>query len=144
MLGLLCSLSIISCQDSQTIVTPEAPVYLQLQLQRDKYRSLLSPSTMLRLTSPEHSHERLGYGGLILVHGLEWGAYYAFDLSCPYENRPDVRIIIDGLRVMCPSCKSEYDILGGSGAVLVGVSRSPLKRYSCRYNEQTKVLSVSN
>ena len=58
--------------------------------------------------------EQTGYGGIMLV-GDPLGEYLAFDLACPVEVKPDIRVVYDtstdkaGI-VRCPKCGSTYDI----------------------------------
>ena len=58
-----------------------------------------------------------GYGGVLLVGELYSGMPIAYDLSCPYEARPDIRINVDNDAhdAICPVCGSTYDIFGGQG-----------------------------
>lgn len=52
-----------------------------------------------------------GFGGVLLVCDFS-GGYVAYDLSCPVECSPDVRIGVDAdLNIgVCPKCGSTYDI----------------------------------
>lgn len=85
-----------------------------------------------------------GYGGVLLISGvnpytLEAGVPLAYDLSCPVECKPDVRISMqsDGLMpvAVCPGCGSHYDVveLGGSPTSGPALSRKlGMRRYECR------------
>lgn len=59
-----------------------------------------------------------GYGGVLLVCDYN-GEYRAYDLSCPVEVRPDIRIraIVNSgePRGECPVCGSTYDIFRFGG-----------------------------
>lgn len=57
-----------------------------------------------------------GYGGVLLV-GDVYGNPLAYDLSCPYEAKPDIRINVDrdANDAVCPVCGSTYDIFEGQG-----------------------------
>ena len=57
-----------------------------------------------------------GYGGVLLVGDL-YGNPVAYDLSCPVECSPDVRIVVDYDHndAYCPVCGSSYDIFSGLG-----------------------------
>jgi hypothetical protein len=60
----------------------------------------------------------IGWGGLLLLQSYE-GAYYAFDLACPYcYKNPTghvVRLTVaDGFTATCPTCASAF------GAVFYG------------------------
>ena len=64
-----------------------------------------------------------GYGGVLLVGDL-YGNPVAYDLSCPYEVKPDIRIEVDDEShdAYCPVCGSTYDIYGGQGRPTSGPS----------------------
>lgn len=143
-LGITLILSIVSCRKASELKTPIYPVSLSMDLQLSEYRELLNPATIVRVVSPRSTFDRLGYGGLAVVHSLELERYYAFDLSCPYENTPNVRLVLRDLGMYCPECKTSYDVLGGSGAVLGGVGHVPLRRYKVSYDPLIKRLIITN
>ena len=64
-----------------------------------------------------------GYGGVLLVGDL-YGNPLAYDLACPYEAKPDIRIVVDESEhdAACPACGSTYDIFGGNGRPTSGPS----------------------
>lgn len=82
-----------------------------------------------------------GYGGVLLIMGMDpYSAGdvvpLAYDLSCPVECLPTVRVAVDpaSLEAVCPSCHSHYDVTlaGGapvSGPALTGVTKYALQRY---------------
>lgn len=57
-----------------------------------------------------------GYGGILLVCDY-FNNPLAYDLSCPFEAKPDIRIKVDTehLDAVCPVCGSTYDIFEGYG-----------------------------
>lgn len=85
-----------------------------------------------------------GYGGVLLISGLnpytlEAGVPMAYDLACPVECSPDIRVKMqfDGAlpEAVCPVCGSHYDVveLGGSPTSGPALSRKlGLRRYECR------------
>lgn len=85
-----------------------------------------------------------GYGGVLLISGvnpytLEAGVPLAYDLSCPVERKPDIRISIqsDGQIPVgvCPKCGSTYDLTERGGSPVSGIAKSEnvgLSRYECR------------
>lgn len=85
-----------------------------------------------------------GYGGVLLISGvnpftLEAGVPLAYDLSCPVERKPEIRISIqsDGLVpvAVCPKCGSHYDVVERGGSPISGVAVGEnvgLRRYDCR------------
>lgn len=141
--GFLLSIIGSSCGKGTEPSTPVFPVSLSIQLDEQAYRPLLEPASILIKTSPSRASERLGYGGLVLVHSLTQGTYYAYDASCPYENRSDIHLqASEALELHCPSCGSRFEALGGTGVALAGPSRSPLRKY--RAQLAGKRLSISN
>ncbi len=85
-----------------------------------------------------------GYGGVLLIGGMDPftatpNIPLAYDLSCPVECQPNIRVIIDdtNLEAVCPVCGSHYDVVmaGGSptsGPALTGKHKYALRRYTCR------------
>ena len=71
-----------------------------------------------------------GTGGLLLVHGYESTAFYAFDLACPYcyataatasAKLHRLDIASDGMTAVCPDCDSRFgSIFWGSPAPTAG------------------------
>ena len=57
-----------------------------------------------------------GYGGILLVGDL-YGNPVAYDLACPVECSPEVRIVVDYDHndAYCPVCGSSYDVFSGLG-----------------------------
>lgn len=84
-----------------------------------------------------------GFGGVLLVSGvnpftLEAGSPMAYDLACPVECKPQIRVRIqsDGSipTAVCPQCGSAYDITERGGAPKSGPALSEkvgLQRYEC-------------
>lgn len=84
--------------------------------------------------------EATGYGGVLLISGQN--AFtgdvgpLAYDLSCPVERLPDVRVYVDNnsLLAVCPECGSHYDVTEANGAPTEGPALSmhyALTRYEC-------------
>lgn len=84
-----------------------------------------------------------GYGGVLLIMGMDpFGAGamipLAYDLSCPVECQPNIRVAIDEntLEAVCPVCNSHYDVTVAGGAptagpALTGDVKYGLQRYRC-------------
>ncbi len=98
-------------------------------------------------SQPEGFHysadSRTGYGGVLLIGGMDpysaqTSAVLAYDLSCPVERQPDVRVYIDEdtYQAVCPECGSHYDVTMAGGAPVSGPAAAKktnygLKRYQC-------------
>lgn len=62
-----------------------------------------------------------GYGGVLLCCDIH-GNPTAYDLACPVEVDPYVRIYVDpeALIAVCPKCHSTYDVFSNGGIPLSG------------------------
>ena len=84
-----------------------------------------------------------GFGGVLLVSGfnpftLEASVPMAYDLACPVERKPDVRVRMVAGELLpyavCPECGSKYDVVERAGAPVSGPALSHhfgLARYDC-------------
>lgn len=80
-----------------------------------------------------------GYGGVLLICGQGYSGDVlplAYDLSCPVERLPDVRVFIDNnsLDAVCPDCGSHYNVVEANGAPVSGPAEAmhyALTPYSC-------------
>lgn len=80
-----------------------------------------------------------GFGGVLLIEGLDpynnLGAYpLAYDLSCPVERQPDIRVYIDSENyvAVCPQCGSIYDVTMAAGAPLSGEAATGKYKYALK------------
>lgn len=108
------------------------------------YRTFIKP---LRVPSnfPYTEKTYTGYGGVLLVCGVnqftnEAGVPLAYDLACPVEVKPDVRVKMEaeGLTAVavCPQCGSKFDVIEGSGGPIKDSGpafseKLGLRRYEC-------------
>lgn len=62
-----------------------------------------------------------GYGGVLLCGDI-YGNAIAYDLACPYEAKPTIRVEVDNEahNAYCPVCHSTYDIFAGDGRATSG------------------------
>lgn len=82
-----------------------------------------------------------GFGGVLLISGLDPASGLAdmplaYDLACPVECTPSVRVTVDPdtYEAVCMKCGSVYDVTVAGGAPLSGPAASShygLKKYSC-------------
>lgn len=80
-----------------------------------------------------------GYGGVLLISGQGYSGDVgplAYDLSCPVERMPDIRVFIDNntFEAICPDCGSHYNVVEANGAPVSGPAKSmryALTPYSC-------------
>ena len=129
----------ISCDENVSSTIPNAPVSLVLDLAgRDNaLNGSLAFKEYIRDSQGNYSYnnplatDRLGYGGILVIHGLGENILnlYAFELACPNEAVSNIRVKPEssGLTAVCPECKAVYNIASG-GAPHSG-SKFWLKRY---------------
>lgn len=85
------------------------------------------------------SKSATGFGGVLLIEGLDpfnnLGAYpLAYDLACPVERQPNIRVIIDSENYVafCPECGSVYDVTMGAGGPIGGPAYSGEYKYGLK------------
>lgn len=86
------------------------------------FRKFIKTSTLkIPADFPYTGSTYTGYGGVLLV-GDMFGQPQAYDLSCPVEVKPDIRIEVDmdAANAHCPVCGSTYDIFMGIGHPISG------------------------
>lgn len=85
-----------------------------------------------------------GYGGILLIGGMDpftadTELPLAYDLACPVECNPEVRVAVmesQNYDAVCPGCGSHFDVTMRGGAPVSGVAATGkykygLKRYTC-------------
>ncbi len=97
---------------------------------------------------PYTALSQTGYGGVLLVCDVT-GQPKAFDLSCPVEAKPDVRVHIDHEKnvAVCDKCGSTYDVFSLEGHPLSGpASRQGfgLRRYKVGPGRGSDYMVISN
>ncbi len=84
-----------------------------------------------------------GYGGVLLIGGMDpftgdTNVPLAYDLACPVERKPDIRVKVDpdNFEAICPVCGSHFDVTMQGGAPLSGPAATDnpkcgMTRYRC-------------
>lgn len=111
---------------------PDSRVLINIDLSTTDL-ALVPINSYKTYTTPRNVSERIGYGGILVFHGLDSGydRFFAYDLACPNEAAPNVRVVVENtLFARCPKCKSKYEIYAGFGNPVEGPSKYPLKRYT--------------
>lgn len=120
------------CSSVDNKRTPPAPVRIAFPTEAE-WRLWGTPAATDYRTFIFNANERVpanfpwtalthtGYGGVLLVSDV-MGTPVAFDLSCPVENRADVRVAVDTEtnQAVCPVCKSRYEVFSNFGIPLSG------------------------
>ncbi|MDD4971525.1 MAG: hypothetical protein PHT07_19020 [Paludibacter sp.] len=123
------ALSVASCNDNVISSIPDFPVYLELNLTSTYPTFRNSYNKFLLFKTPVLATDRVGYGGILVYTGLD-GNYYAFDMSCPYEAKQNIRVYPNDIgQAICEGCGSVFDIGYGIGNPSAGKSKEALKRY---------------
>ena len=83
---------------------------------------IFSREKQLPSSFPYNVNTYTGYGGVLLMMGLEMPM--AYDLSCPVELSRDIILTInpDNYDAVCPRCGSRFNPLTGAGGPLSGVA----------------------
>lgn len=123
---------LVGCNGFTYNAIPDSPVQLDINITAD------APELILVLgykyfVVPQKATQYLGYGGILIYHtiAVEGCPYVAFDLSCPHEAKPDVRLHVnDDGTASCDSCGSVYLILDGTGFATSGPTKNKLRRYT--------------
>ena len=142
------ALIVCSCDSVDDERIPYAPVHLSFATVADwlqwgvaeesaghrSYIYIPGGRQNIPLGYPYKAADATGYGGLLLVTDA-MGNPVAYDMSCPYEARPDVRIEVPSgeLYARCPKCGSTYDIFTNHGNPRSGPAAERaygLQRYS--------------
>ncbi len=121
-----------ACNKEEYSEVPYAPVYYSLYA--EDMRLLITSLSSISITKPRNQSDKIGYGGLLIVHGIDFNAtqtYYAFDLCCPKEAKSNVRIVPDetGLTATCPTCGAQFDIANGNGTTGYGTPLNGVTQY---------------
>lgn len=120
-----------ACNQNNLSPIPDYTVNLQLNLNTE-YATFTSPCQYLTFTERHLETDRIGYGGILVYIGFD-SQYYAFDLACPYECEPTVRVVPNDLgEAACESCGEVYDVSYGYGLPKNGICRYSLKSYKVR------------
>ncbi len=122
-----------ACDREEFSEIPYAQVFYDLS-NEDMDHLLISPS-FISITQPRYQTDKIGYGGLLVVHGIDIGpsfSYYAYDLSCPNEAKKNIRIKPDesGITATCSTCGAKFNIANGIGSPENNVTRYNLTRYN--------------
>lgn len=123
-------LCITACNNELESGIPASKVNLSLDLSMEDFK-LTSPLASMSYIRPRISGEATGYGGILVVSGFN-DQLFAYDLSCPNEKKPTVRIVpSDNGTATCPTCNTLYDTANGSGNSIKGAQKLILQRYRC-------------
>jgi hypothetical protein len=121
-----------SCDKQYYTSIPNVPVNLDLNLAGldTKLNAKLAYEIF---TKPRVALDQLGYGGILVINGIgeKQVNLFAYDLACPVEAQPNIRIIPDstGITAHCPKCGTVFNIANGLGDPKSGGTKYFLKSY---------------
>lgn len=148
LLFLLPVLFLASCEETVDSVIPRTRVEVQLNTRTTGLDFEQNGYKLISSVSPETPY--IGFGGILLVKGYTSASeVYAFDLACPVEIKRTTRLTLqDGYKAVCPSCKSEFDVIRyGNPSPTAGPAKEQrllLRQYNANYSEANYLLSVFN
>lgn len=110
-------------------------------------RFILANNLRQPIDFPFSVMDRTGYGGLLLSMDA-LGNVIVYDLACPYEVRPSIRIRVPEGETYaeCPECGSTYDIYTNYGHPLSGPSAQhgyALQRYNAIFGGALEYLVIT-
>ena len=133
---LFISCFLLACESPLTSPIPSAPVNLEINL---NYADIdLVPALAAKsFTKPRLATDRLGFGGVLVVHGYNSNGavdFFAYDLACPHEIDRNVLVVPDDEgKARCPKCGSVYVTMWGMGVPEASsTSKYPLRSYLVR------------
>lgn len=147
----------LGCSDLDSNRVPLTSVRIEVTLaqqQKSEYWANV-PATFVTFLKPNIPYgfpytisATTGYGGVLQVCGFD-NQLFAFDLSCPFEHNPNIRIEIreTDLNAHCRECGSTYDVFYGSGAPISGPSATngySLRKYNITHIPTTGSYMIIN
>lgn len=142
LLILVLAFSVASCNDNIQSSIPDYPVNLELNLTSTYPTFRNSHNKSLTFLKGITITDRVGYGGILVYTSFD-GGYYAFDMACPYEAKPTVRVYPNELgQAVCEKCGSVFDLGYGIGNPTSGPAKEALKRYRATLSGDVLYISL--
>ena len=109
---------------------------------------LTSSGTRIPADFPFTTTSATGFGGVLLIEGLDTytssvSVPLAYDLACPVERQPDVRVRVnpETYYAECPVCESVYDVTMGAGGPVKGIAATGNYKYGLK---QYRAIATGN
>lgn len=124
------------CAKEEKPILPQTAVSFVISLNDPSYTLLQTPPTAVKVVY--YNSLPVGYlgNGVIVSNGID--AFYAYDATCPNQDRKSINIV-DQIFGECPVCKTRYNLLNGYAE---GKGNLHLQRY--RVTQSGNYLNVSN
>lgn len=148
LLSLFVSLLWACGEEEDENMLPAEAVYFEFNLQIDNVlRTPGNYKEYVKGSYPTSWGQYLGHGGLLVVRGLfdEEISFKAYDLSCPHEKNPNIRVKASndkGIVATCEKCGRVYDLLN-DGRVSSESSSLHLQRYRVNLTSDPNIFRVT-
>ena len=139
---LLLLLSFCACDENARSPIPDAPVNLNVDLYNQD-ADLIPALATKSFTMPRLATDKLGFGGVLVINGINTGGggagnLFAYDLACPVEVDRNVKVVPDNTgKAVCPKCGAVFVTAYGDGMPETK-SKHPLKSYVVQQNGDKK------
>ena len=132
--SLLLAMVFAGCKNQTTTSIPSTRVELEFNILREA-PLLNAMGGVATFIKPRYSNEYVGYGGVVVFHNFD-DSFAAYDLACPNEVDPQVRLNVDSIvgEAICPKCGAVFDI---------GYARGYPVQGDCKYIMRPYRISVS-
>ncbi|MGL4292349.1 MAG: hypothetical protein ACRCSQ_02035 [Bacteroidales bacterium] len=137
-----------ACDEKVDSLIPRSRVEIQMNTRTTALDFIQQGYKIISSPTPEAPY--IGFAGVLVVKGYTYESEaYAYDLACPVEISRSVLLKMkDDYNVVCPSCKSEFDVIRyGNPAPTSGPAKDlklMLRRYNAHYSESSYLLTVYN
>jgi nitrite reductase/ring-hydroxylating ferredoxin subunit len=127
-----------SCENSKNDVIPDVYVYFTIDLSDPQFLDLTGIGGSAYVSSSTNNFGSVAAGydnnGIIVHCGAD--NYYAYDRTCPHDfvnEAKSVKVNIDFVYAICPSCSTKYALTAG-GTPASGPGKYPLKNYRTSFD----------
>lgn len=122
---------LVGCKNQTTTSIPSTKVDFKFNILTDAPQ-LNANGGVATFIKPKYVNQYLGYGGVVVFRNFEGSSFSAFDLTCPNEVDPQVRLNVDSIpgEAICPQCGAVFDIAYSRGYPIAGNCKSPMRQYS--------------
>ncbi len=125
----LLTILFVACTDKDDDVVPDVSFDAMIDPTSPEYVIQDNPFIVL----PDALNRRIGVAGIV-VFSVTSEEFYAFDLMCTNSDHDDIVLVgiekPGSITMVCPECKSEFNVASEFGSVTKGPAKWPLKRYS--------------
>jgi nitrite reductase/ring-hydroxylating ferredoxin subunit len=140
---------LISCEKNKNDVIPYVPVSFVMDISGDiLFTELNAIGNSVIVTSKTNNWGSWAagydYNGII-VYRATLDQFYAYDRTCPHDyaiNNKSIKVNIDFIQALCPSCSTYYSLPAG-GVPITGPGKYPLKNYRTFF-DGVRFLTVEN